>query len=212
MSIHLWGQAFLGSQSSSSNDPSHLSQPKMATDMYGRWIPDSNADNLYTQKGSVPSWFQSPTPSNNTYTRKGLATDMYGTPQPVASEQTTFVSRTDMYGTPQPVASEQSYRSTGVPSFLDPNYKGQTKTAFYTEIVKNVSDGESSGNDDSSEHGSSSVEDVTSSSSSENGSEYESSREVVDSEANESISDSESSQGDINLNRLKTVWETLIGI
>ncbi|XP_035835643.1 uncharacterized protein LOC118483937 isoform X2 [Helianthus annuus] len=75
---------------------------------------------------------------------------------------------------------------------------GQTRTAFYAEIVKNVSDGESSGNDDSSEHGSSSVEDVTSSSSSEDGSEYESTREVVDSEANESLSESESSQVNVH--------------
>ncbi|KAJ0435651.1 hypothetical protein HanIR_Chr17g0895631 [Helianthus annuus] len=125
-----------------------------------------------------------------------------------------------MYGTLQPVASEKSYRSTaGVPSFLDPNYKGQqqacygntsstvnaetrsvqlgnsgqTRTAFYAEIVMNVRKDESSGNYDSSKHSGSLVEDGTSSSSSEDGSEYESLREV-DSEANELIFESESSQ------------------
>ncbi|KAJ0587307.1 hypothetical protein HanIR_Chr04g0161701 [Helianthus annuus] len=157
----------------------------MSLDWWG--IP-SNTESKYRSTGLSPSWAESPTPSNNTYTRKGSATDMYGTPQPVASEQ--------------------SYRSTGVPSFLDPNYNGQTKKAFYAKIVKDASNSESSGNDDSSEHDGSSVEDVissiedvtslvedgTSSSSSKDGSEYESTREVVDSEANESLSESESSQ------------------
>ncbi|KAJ0871985.1 hypothetical protein HanRHA438_Chr11g0518641 [Helianthus annuus] len=63
--------------------------------------------------------------------------------------------------------------------------------------------GESSGNNDSSEHDSSSDEDVStsaedvttsSSSSSEDRSECESTREVVDPEANESTSESDSSQ------------------
>ncbi|XP_022003290.1 suppressor protein SRP40-like [Helianthus annuus] len=100
----------------------------------------------------------------------------------------------NMYGEPIPVASEQSHHSTGVSSFLDTNCNDQTKTrtAFCAKIIKDVSIGESSGNDDRSEHDGSSVEDGTSSSSSEDGSEYESTREVIDFEANESISISES--------------------
>ncbi|MFS7994015.1 hypothetical protein Hanom_Chr12g01100881 [Helianthus anomalus] len=40
------------------------SKHKMVTNLYG-WIPDSNADNTYTQKGLAPSWFKYPIPSNN---------------------------------------------------------------------------------------------------------------------------------------------------
>ncbi|KAM0055002.1 hypothetical protein Hdeb2414_s0006g00201071 [Helianthus debilis subsp. tardiflorus] len=47
-----------------------------------------------------------------------------------AQLQTAFVSSTDMYGTPKPAALEQSYQSTGVPSFLDPNYKSQQQACY----------------------------------------------------------------------------------
>ncbi|KAJ0887610.1 hypothetical protein HanRHA438_Chr09g0392871 [Helianthus annuus] len=47
-----------------------------------------------------------------------------------AQLQTAFVSSTDMYGTPKLAAPEQSYQSTGVPSFLDPNYKGQQQACY----------------------------------------------------------------------------------
>ncbi|MFS8003647.1 putative transcription factor interactor and regulator CCHC(Zn) family [Helianthus anomalus] len=77
----------------------------------------------------------------------------------------------------------------------------QTKTALYAEIVKDASNGESSGNDDSSEHDRSSDEDVstsvegdTTSSSSEDGSECESSREVINSDAERPTPESDSSQ------------------
>ncbi|KAJ0839535.1 putative transcription factor interactor and regulator CCHC(Zn) family [Helianthus annuus] len=47
-----------------------------------------------------------------------------------AQLQTAFVLSTDMYGTPQPAATKQSYQSTRVPSFLDPNYKGQQQACY----------------------------------------------------------------------------------
>ncbi|KAJ0755596.1 putative transcription factor interactor and regulator CCHC(Zn) family [Helianthus annuus] len=47
-----------------------------------------------------------------------------------AQLQTAFVLSTDMYGTPKPAAPEQSYQSTGVPSFLDPNYKSQQQACY----------------------------------------------------------------------------------
>ncbi|KAJ0753471.1 putative transcription factor interactor and regulator CCHC(Zn) family [Helianthus annuus] len=57
-------------------------------------------------------------------------TSMVARPAQHAQLQTAFVSSTDMYGTPQTAASEQSYQSTGVPSFLDPNYKGQQQACY----------------------------------------------------------------------------------
>ncbi|KAF5771650.1 putative transcription factor interactor and regulator CCHC(Zn) family [Helianthus annuus] len=47
-----------------------------------------------------------------------------------AQLQTAFVSSTNIYGTPKPSAPEQSYQSTGVPSFLDPNYKSQQQACY----------------------------------------------------------------------------------
>ncbi|KAJ0508727.1 hypothetical protein HanRHA438_Chr11g0496431 [Helianthus annuus] len=153
----------------------------MTTDMYGRWIPDPNVD-MYTSKGScsVPSWAQSPTPPSSS------------TPSLVSL--IAKISYKQKGSVPSSKIKLWDKSNVDCDSTVQLENNGQTRTAFYAEIVKNVSDGESSGNDDSSEHGSSSVEDVTSSSSSEDGSEYESTREVVDSEANESLSESESSQ------------------
>ncbi|KAJ0843694.1 hypothetical protein HanRHA438_Chr15g0694101 [Helianthus annuus] len=188
------------------------------------WGTPSTAESKYINTRLSPSWAESPTPSNKTYTIKDLATDLYGNLlPPVASHaplQTAFVTSTnfygnpiqvpvkpapttDLYGNPLPPVASQRHRSTVAPSSLDLRNCSQTKTTFYAKIVKDASNGESSRNDDSSEHDSSSVEDVStsvedvttsSSSSSEDGSECKSSREVVDSDADRSTSESDSSQ------------------
>ncbi|KAM0070726.1 hypothetical protein Hdeb2414_s0001g00016521 [Helianthus debilis subsp. tardiflorus] len=188
------------------------------------WGTPSTAESKYINTRLSPSWAESPTPSNKTYMRKDLATDLYGNPlPPVASHapfQTAFVTSTylygnpiqvpvkpapttDLYGNPLPLVVSQHHRSTVAPSSLNPRNYSQTKTAFYAKTIKDASNGESPRNDDSSEHDSSSVEDVStsvqdvttsSSSSSKDGSECESSRKVVDSDANESTSESDSSQ------------------
>ncbi|XP_035843877.1 uro-adherence factor A-like [Helianthus annuus] len=211
-----------GTSSSSSEDGSEYESTREVVDSEtneslsesesSQWGIPSNTESKYTSKGLSPSWAESPTPSsssracsitaeqwasvtNQNQSEPKMARNMYGDLVPVAQLAVTCVSNTDLYGNPlPPVASQQSYRSSGLPSFLDPNYNGQTKTAFYAKIVKDASNGESPGNDDSSEHDGSSVEDGTSSSSSEDGSEYESTREVVYYETNESLSESESSQ------------------
>ncbi|MFS7966243.1 hypothetical protein Hanom_Chr09g00771571 [Helianthus anomalus] len=54
-----------------------------------------------------------------------ICTSIVARPIQHAPLQTAFVSSTNMYGITKPAAPEQSYQSTGVPSFLDPNYKGQ---------------------------------------------------------------------------------------
>ncbi|KAJ0556603.1 putative transcription factor interactor and regulator CCHC(Zn) family [Helianthus annuus] len=145
-----------------------------------------------------PSWAESPTPpriraeqwasvTNQKQSEPKMTTDLYGNPiqAPVKPAPTT-----DLYGNPLPSVASQRHRSTLAPSSLDPRNCSQTETAFYAEIVKDVSNGESSGGNDSSEHNSSSDEDVstsvegdTTSSSSEDGSECESSREVINSDA-----------------------------
>ncbi|KAJ0592424.1 putative transcription factor interactor and regulator CCHC(Zn) family [Helianthus annuus] len=110
---------------------------------------------------------------------------------------------TDLYENPLPPVGLQHHRSTVEPSSLDPKNSSQTKSALYAEIVKDASNGESSGNDDSSEHDRSSDEDVStsvegdttsSSSSSEDGSKCESSREVINSDAERPTPESDSSQ------------------
>ncbi|KAJ0755592.1 hypothetical protein HanPI659440_Chr09g0359621 [Helianthus annuus] len=126
------------------------------------------------------------------------STDLYGNPiqAPVKPAPTT-----DLYGNPLPPVASQCHLSTKAPSSPDPRNSSQTKTAFYAEIVKDVSNGESLGGNDSSEHNSSSDEDVstsvegdTTSSSSEDGSECESSRGIINSDAERPTPESDSSQ------------------
>ncbi|MFS7966685.1 hypothetical protein Hanom_Chr09g00776691 [Helianthus anomalus] len=144
--------------------------------MYG-WKPDPNAV-MYTSKGSgpVPSRAQTPTSSSSaqvcliTANQWALVTNQNQSKPKMAR---------NIYGEPQPVASKQSYRSTRLPSSLDPNYHGQTRPMFYAKIVKDVSNGESS---------------LKTIQTQVKAKMDESSREVVDSAANESVSESESSQ------------------
>ncbi|KAJ0448061.1 hypothetical protein HanLR1_Chr17g0671011 [Helianthus annuus] len=129
------------------------------------------------------------------------STDLYGNPIQVPVKP---APTTDLYGNPLPPVALQHHRSTvepSEPSSLDPRNSSETKTALYAEIVKDASNGESSGGNDSSEHNSSSDEDVstsvegdTTSSSSEDGSECESSREVINSDAERPTPESDSSQ------------------
>ncbi|KAJ0824706.1 hypothetical protein HanRHA438_Chr17g0795291 [Helianthus annuus] len=127
--------------------------------------------------------------TNQRQSEPEITTDWFGNPirVPVKPAPTT-----DLYGNPLPPVGLQHHRSTVEPSSLDPKNSSQTKSALYAEIVKDASNGESSGNDDSSEHDRSSDEDVStsvegdttsSSSSSEDGSKCESSREVINSDA-----------------------------
>ncbi|KAM0064986.1 hypothetical protein Hdeb2414_s0003g00109461 [Helianthus debilis subsp. tardiflorus] len=173
--------------------------------------PASNAESKYTNMRLSPSWVESPTPpritaeqwasvTNQKQSEPKMTTDIYGNPiQSVPKQERTI----DLHGNPLPPVASQRHRSTVAPSPLDPRNCSQTKKVFYAKIVKDSSNGESSWNDDSSEHYSSSVEDVStsvedvttlSSSSSDDGSECESSREVVDSDTNESTSESDTSQ------------------
>ncbi|XP_035845144.1 suppressor protein SRP40-like [Helianthus annuus] len=140
------------------------------------WGTPSNAESKYRSTGLSPSWAESPTPPRITAEQWASVTNQ---------KQSELKMTTDLYA----------------PSSLDPRNCSQTKTAFYAKIVKDASNGESSRNYDSSEHDSSSVEDVstsiedvTTSSSSKDGSECESSKEVVDSDADRSTSESDSSQ------------------
>ncbi|MFS8026841.1 hypothetical protein Hanom_Chr16g01491441 [Helianthus anomalus] len=175
------------------------------------WGTPSNTESKYRSTGLSPSWAESPTPpritveqwasvTNQKQSEPKMITDLYGNliQVPVKPAPTT-----NLYGNPLPPVTSQRHRSTVAPSSLDPRNCSQTKMAFYAKIVKDASNGKSSRNDDSSEHDRSSVEDVStsvedvttsSSSSSEDGTECESSREVVDSDPNESTSESDSSQ------------------
>ncbi|KAF5789301.1 hypothetical protein HanXRQr2_Chr09g0369581 [Helianthus annuus] len=173
------------------------------------WGTPSVDEGKYRSTGLSPSWAESPTRSqitaeqwasvtNQKQSEPKMTTDIYGNPiQSVPKPERT----TDLYGNPLPPIASQRPRSTVEPSSLDPRNCSQTKTALYAEIVKDASNGESSGNNDSSEHDSSpdedvstSIEDDTTSSSSEDGFECESSREVIDSDVERPTSESDSSQ------------------
>ncbi|KAF5789308.1 hypothetical protein HanXRQr2_Chr09g0369661 [Helianthus annuus] len=173
---------------------------------WGTPAPDGEK---YRSTGLSPSWAESPTRpritaemwasvTNQKQSEPKMTTDLYDNPiqAPVKPAPTT-----DLYGNPLPPVALQHHCSTVEPSSLDPKNSSQTKTALYVEIVKDASNGESSGNDDSSEHDRSSDEDVstsiegdTTSSSSEDGSECESSREVINSDAERPTPESDSSQ------------------
>ncbi|KAJ0735582.1 hypothetical protein HanPI659440_Chr11g0433721 [Helianthus annuus] len=163
------------------------------------WGTPSTAESKYINTRLSPSWAESP--ATESPTRPRITAEQWAlvTNQKQSEPKMT----TDLYGNPLPPVASQRHRSTVAPSSLDPRNCSQIKTAFYAKIVKDASNGESSRNDDSSEHDSSSVEDVStsvedvttsSSSSREDGSECESSREVVDSDAERSTSESDSSQ------------------
>ncbi|KAJ0886707.1 putative transcription factor interactor and regulator CCHC(Zn) family [Helianthus annuus] len=173
------------------------------------WGTPAPDEGKYRNTSLSPSWAESPTRpritveqwasvTNQKQSEPKMTTDLYGNPiqAPVKPAPTT-----DLYGNPLPPVALQHHRSTVEPSSLDPRNSSQTKTALYAEIVKDVSNGESSGGNDSSEHNSSSDEDVstsvegdTTSSSSEDGSECESSREVINSDAERPTPESDSSQ------------------
>ncbi|KAL9999581.1 hypothetical protein Hdeb2414_s0007g00231351 [Helianthus debilis subsp. tardiflorus] len=81
-----------------------------------------------------------------------MARNLYGDLVPVAQLPAICVPTTDLYGNPLPPVASQRYRSTVEPSSLDPRNCSQTKTALHAEIVKDASNGESSGNNNSFEH------------------------------------------------------------
>ncbi|KAJ0796979.1 putative transcription factor interactor and regulator CCHC(Zn) family [Helianthus annuus] len=166
------------------------------------WGTPAPDDGKYTNTRSSPSWAEPPTPpritaemwASVTNQRQGepkiTTTDCFGNPiqVPVKPPPTT-----DMYGNPLPPVAVQHHYSTVESSLLNPKNSSQTKTALYAEIVKDVSNGGSSGNDDSSEHVRSSGEDVstsvegdTTSSSSEDGSGIDSDAERPTPESNSS--------------------------
>ncbi|KAL9998881.1 hypothetical protein Hdeb2414_s0518g00909291 [Helianthus debilis subsp. tardiflorus] len=136
--------------------------------------------------------------TNQRQSEPKITTDWFGNPIQVPVKP---ASTTDLNGNPLPPVGLQHHRSTVEPSSLDPKNSSQTKSALYAEIVKDASNGEVSGNDDSSEHDrssdevvSTSVEGDTTSSSSEDGFECESSREVINSDAERPTPESDSSQ------------------
>ncbi|KAJ0765751.1 putative transcription factor interactor and regulator CCHC(Zn) family [Helianthus annuus] len=135
--------------------------------------------------------------TNQRQSEPKITTDWFGNPIQVPVKP---APTTDLYGNPLTPVGLQHHRSTVEPSSLD-SKNSKKKSALYAEIVKDASNGESSGNDDSSEHDGSSDEDVstsvegdTTSSSSEDGSECESSRKVINSDAERSTPESDSSQ------------------
>ncbi|KAJ0512148.1 hypothetical protein HanIR_Chr11g0559951 [Helianthus annuus] len=182
----------------------------MTPSWWGTPAPDSGK---YTCTSLSPSWAESPTRPRITVEmwasvtnqkqsepKMTITTDWFGNPIQVPVKP---APTTDLYGNPLSPVVLQNHRSTVEPSSLDPKNSSQTKSALYAEIVKDASNGESSGNDDSSEHDRSSDEDVStsvegdttsSSSSSEDGSECESSREVINSDAERPTPESDSSQ------------------
>ncbi|KAJ0745419.1 putative transcription factor interactor and regulator CCHC(Zn) family [Helianthus annuus] len=175
---------------------------------WGTPAPDSGK---YTCTSLSPSWAESPAPPRITAEmwasvtnqkqsepKMTITTDWFGNPIQVPVKP---APTTDLYGNPLPPVGLQHRCSTVKPSSLDPKNSCQTKSALYTEIVKDASNGESSGNDNSSERDRSSDEDVstsvegdTTSSSSEDGSKCESSKEVINSDAERPTPESDSSQ------------------
>ncbi|KAJ0896248.1 hypothetical protein HanRHA438_Chr08g0332681 [Helianthus annuus] len=173
------------------------------------WGTPAPDEGKYRNTSLSPSWAESPTRpritaeqwasvTNQKQSEPKMTTDLYGNPiqAPVKPAPTT-----DLYENPLPPVASQCHLFNEAPSSPDPRNSSQTKTALYAEIVKDVSNGESSGGNDSSEHNSSSDEDVstsvdgdTTSSSSEDGSECESSREGINSDAERPTPESDSSQ------------------
>ncbi|KAJ0604940.1 hypothetical protein HanHA300_Chr02g0057401 [Helianthus annuus] len=186
-----WTTTSLAPQSSDTQS----SASQSATDFKTAWMqaiaPPSAAMISANQWASV---------TNQRQSEPKITTDWFDNPiQALVKPAPT----TDLYGNPLPPFGLQHHRSTVEPSSLDPKNSSQTKSALYAEIVKDASNGESSGNDDSSEHDRSSDEDVStsvegdttsSSSSSEDGSKCESSREVINSDAERPTPESDSSQ------------------
>ncbi|KAJ0928017.1 putative transcription factor interactor and regulator CCHC(Zn) family [Helianthus annuus] len=188
----------------------------------GQWDPSAWSLNPYssnTQSSTSQSdqdfknaWMQAITPrstamisanqwasvTNQRQSEPKITTDCFSNPIQVPVKP---APTTDLNGNPLTPVGLQHHRSTVEPSSFDSKNSSQTKSALYAEIVKDESNGESSGNDDSSEHDGSSDEDVstsvegdTTSSSSEDGSKCESSREVINSDAEKSTPESDSSQ------------------